>query len=76
MPGGNEAGSHLRLTKLRLGAVGLLAIGFIHGESQRNWLLVALGLGGVAWASILSMPYAILARSLPPQRMGDRKSVV
>jgi len=27
-------------------------------------------LGGVAWASILSMPYAILAGFLPPNRMG------
>jgi maltose/moltooligosaccharide transporter len=25
---------------------------------------------GIAWASILSMPYAILAGSLPPQRTG------
>lgn len=25
---------------------------------------------GIAWASILSMPYAILSGSLPPQRMG------
>ena len=46
----------------------MLAIGFIHGEQQKNWLLLALG--GVAWASILSMPYAILAGALPPQRMG------
>ena len=33
-------------------------------------LLGALALGGVAWASILSMPYAMLAGALPPQRMG------
>jgi len=25
---------------------------------------------GIAWASILSMPYAILAGSLPPSKMG------
>ena len=55
---------------LLLGAFGLLSIGFIHGESQKNLLLVALALGGVAWASILSMPYAMLAGALPPQRMG------
>lgn len=55
---------------LALGGLGLLAVGFIHGEEQR-WLLVgALALGGIAWASILSMPYAILAGSLPPERMG------
>jgi maltose/moltooligosaccharide transporter len=55
---------------LALGGVGLLAVGFIHGEEQKNLLLVALALGGIAWASILSMPYAILAGALPPARMG------
>ncbi|HEY9175175.1 MAG TPA: MFS transporter [Verrucomicrobiae bacterium] len=55
---------------LALGGLGLLAVGFIHGEEQRNLLLIALALGGIAWASILSMPYAILAGSLPPERMG------
>ena len=55
---------------LALGALGLLAIGFIHGEEQKSYLLGALALGGIAWASILSMPYAMLAGALPPQRMG------
>ena len=55
---------------LVLGGLGLLAVGFIHGEEQRYWLLGALALGGVAWASILSMPYAILAGALPAERMG------
>jgi len=55
---------------LVLGGLGLLAVGFIHGEEQKHLLLAALALGGVAWASILSMPYAILAGSLPPARMG------
>lgn len=61
---------HLHGLCLALGAVGLLSVGFIHGESQKGLLLVALGLGGIAWASILSMPYAILAGALPPERMG------
>ncbi len=55
---------------LTLGGVGLLAVGAIHGEEQKHLLLVALGLGGIAWASILSMPYAILSGSLPASRMG------
>jgi maltose/moltooligosaccharide transporter len=55
---------------LTLGGIGLLAVGFIHGEEQKSLLLVALALGGVAWASILSMPYAILAGALPAQRIG------
>ena len=48
----------------------MLAVGFIHGEAQKHLLLVALALGGVAWASILSMPYALLAGALPAERMG------
>ena len=55
---------------LGLGGLGLLAVGFIHGEDQKYLLLGALALGGVAWASILSMPYAILSGALPPGRIG------
>jgi len=55
---------------LALGGLGLLAVGFIHGEQQKHLLLIALAFGGVAWASILSMPYAILSGALPPERMG------
>jgi len=55
---------------LALGGIGLLAVGFIHGEEEKGLLLLALALGGVAWASILSMPYAILAGALPAERMG------
>jgi maltose/moltooligosaccharide transporter len=61
---------HIHGICLALGGLGLLAVGFIHGEQQKHLLLVALALGGVAWASILSMPYAILAGALPPERMG------
>jgi maltose/moltooligosaccharide transporter len=61
---------HIHSVCLTLGALGLLSIGFIHGESQKSFLLGSLALGGVAWASILSMPYAMLASALPPQRMG------
>jgi maltose/moltooligosaccharide transporter len=61
---------HVHGLCLVLGGLGLLAVGFIHGEEQKYFLLGALALGGVAWASILSMPYAILAGVLPPERMG------
>jgi maltose/moltooligosaccharide transporter len=61
---------HIHGICLALGGIGLLGVGFIHGVDQKHWLLLALALGGVAWASILSMPYAILAGTLPPQRMG------
>jgi maltose/moltooligosaccharide transporter len=61
---------HIHGICLALGAVGLLGVGFVHGEAQKGWLLPALALGGIAWASILSMPYAMLADALPPARMG------
>ena len=64
------ARKHIHGICLALGGIGLLAVGFIHGEEHKNLLLVALALGGVAWASILSMPYAILSGALPPERMG------
>ena len=61
---------HVHGLCLTLGGAGLLAVGFIHGEEHKHLLLLALALGGVAWASILSMPYAILSSALPPERMG------
>ena len=61
---------HIHSLCLALGGIGLLSLGFIHGEEQKYLLLGALALGGVAWASILSMPYAMLAGSLPADRVG------
>jgi maltose/moltooligosaccharide transporter len=49
------------------GGVGLLSSYFIQ---DKTLLLVTMIGVGVAWASILSMPYAILAGALPPARMG------
>jgi maltose/moltooligosaccharide transporter len=49
------------------GGLGLLSVGLI----DNAWLLLLpMAAVGVAWASILSMPYAMLAGSLPPERMG------
>ena len=49
------------------GAVGLLSVAFISSP----WALVLSMVGvGIAWASILSMPYAILSGALPAARMG------
>jgi maltose/moltooligosaccharide transporter len=52
---------------LLCGAVGLISVYFIH---DKNLLLLSMVGVGIAWASILSMPYAILSGSLPPARMG------
>src|SRR5437868_6336204 len=49
------------------GAIGLASVYFIH---DRYLLLLTMIGVGIAWASILSMPYAILSTALPPQRMG------
>jgi len=49
------------------GAMGLLSVYLINNP----WLLVVSMIGvGIAWASILSMPYAILSGALPASRMG------
>ena len=49
------------------GGLGLLSSYFI----EDKYLLIVTMVGvGIAWASILSMPYAILAGALPPARMG------
>jgi maltose/moltooligosaccharide transporter len=49
------------------GALGLLSIFVI---TDPRWLLGSMVGVGIAWASILSMPYAILTGSLPPSKMG------
>jgi len=52
---------------LLLGGLGLFSIYFIHDQ----YLLIISMLGvGVAWASILSIPYAILTNALPHDKMG------
>ena len=55
------------LIALSLGGAGLISIYFI---SDPNWLLVSMIGVGIAWASILSVPYAMLAGALPPKKMG------
>jgi maltose/moltooligosaccharide transporter len=55
---------------LLCGAAGLLSVGLISGEEHKGWLMGSMVGVGIAWASILSMPYALLAGSLPPERTG------
>jgi maltose/moltooligosaccharide transporter len=49
------------------GALGLVSI-FVIGDPK--FLLASMVGVGISWASILSMPYAILAGALPPSKMG------
>lgn len=49
------------------GGLGLISFYFIKNE---DWLLLSMVGVGFAWSSILAMPYAMLTKSLPPQKMG------
>jgi maltose/moltooligosaccharide transporter len=57
----------VHVVSLVCGAAGLLSVYAVH---DRNLLLLSMVGVGVAWASILSMPYAILSTALPAARMG------
>ncbi|MEC3906764.1 MFS transporter [Tamlana sp. 2201CG12-4] len=52
---------------LVIGGLGLLSIYIM---PDKNWLIVSMIGVGIAWASILAMPYAILAGSISPKKMG------
>ena len=55
------------LLNVSLGGAALLSIALIRDP---NWLLLPMIGFGFAWASILSLPYALLANSLPAEKMG------
>jgi maltose/moltooligosaccharide transporter len=55
------------LVCLIIGGVGLFALVYIKSP---NILLLPMIAVGIAWASTLTMPYAILAGALPPAKMG------
>jgi maltose/moltooligosaccharide transporter len=55
------------LVNLWLGALALLSFLVIRDP---NWLLLSMLAMGFAWASILSLPYALLSDSLPARKMG------
>jgi maltose/moltooligosaccharide transporter len=52
---------------LGLGALGFLSITLFRDP---DWLLLSMLGVGFAWASILSLPYAMLSNSLPSHKMG------
>lgn len=58
-------GSHL--INAVLGGLGLLSISWIRDP---HWLLLSMVGVGFAWASILSLPYAMLSDSVPAAKMG------
>jgi maltose/moltooligosaccharide transporter len=52
---------------LVIGGIGLLTVGLF---KEPALLALSMGMVGIAWASILSMPYAILSGALPSNKMG------
>jgi maltose/moltooligosaccharide transporter len=52
---------------LLCGAVGLISVGFV---KQPFELYICMTGVGIAWSSILSMPYAMLAGALPEDKIG------
>lgn len=55
---------------LTLGGLGLMSMMLITSPEMK-WMLNLSMIGvGIAWASILAMPYAILAGSIPARKMG------
>ncbi len=52
---------------LLLGAIGLVSVKY---ASDPSFLYVSMGLVGIAWASILSMPYSMLAGCIPEDKIG------
>jgi maltose/moltooligosaccharide transporter len=52
---------------LTLGGIGFLSMLYV---TEPKMLMLSFALIGVSWASILSMPYALLAGSVDPNKMG------
>ena len=52
---------------LTCGGIGLISFYFIQDP---DWLVLSMVGVGIAWASILSIPYALLSGALPPNKMG------
>ncbi|MEO6838315.1 MAG: MFS transporter [Ginsengibacter sp.] len=58
---------YTHLICLIIGGIGLVSLIFIKSP---DLLLLPMVAVGIAWASTLTMPYAILAGALPPAKMG------
>jgi maltose/moltooligosaccharide transporter len=52
------------------GGIALLSIFMIHGIENKNQLIFVMCGVGIAWSSILSMPYSMLADCLPADKIG------
>lgn len=52
---------------LAAGGIGLISIYFVRDINMLNFTMAGVGL---AWASILAMPYVILSSAIPPGKLG------
>lgn len=57
----------VHIFSLLAGGIGLISLNYIHEPSLMLYSMIGVGF---AWASILTMPYALLLDSLPPAKMG------
>jgi maltose/moltooligosaccharide transporter len=57
----------VHMIALICGGIGLISVLFI---SNKYMLFASMAGVGIAWASILSMPYVMLSTAVPPTRMG------
>lgn len=57
----------VHMVALACGGIGLLSVYFIH---DKYFLWLSMAGVGIAWASILSMPYVLLSTAVPAARMG------
>ncbi|HKV35279.1 MAG TPA: MFS transporter [Pyrinomonadaceae bacterium] len=57
----------VHMIALVCGGIGLISVLFI---SNKYMLFASMAGVGIAWASILSMPYVMLSTAVPPARMG------
>ena len=63
----NTSRKTVHIIALLCGGIGLISVLFI----TNKWMLFLSMAGvGIAWASILSMPYVMLSTAVPPARMG------
>ena len=60
----------VHIIALLCGGLGLLSVYFANDPGDKYLLWLSMAGVGVAWASILSMPYVILSTSVPAHRMG------
>ncbi len=58
------------MISLIAGGIGLISMMFVHDVADKNLLFFSMIGIGMAWASILALPYSILSSTLPARQTG------